>query len=93
MSMTDSERAAIIQCWHQIDRADRLEVLRSDPEAVEQAWRERRLKPVPNGVDIAKQSRLMRYADPRDPAVRNLSREVEALAPFMPHGRLPRGVD
>jgi hypothetical protein len=51
------------------------------------------LKPVPNGVDVAKQARALRRADPRDPAVRDLADELKGLASFMPHGRLPRGVD
>jgi hypothetical protein len=50
------------------------------------------VKPVPNGVDMARQARAMRYADPRDAAVRAASRELEALARYLP--RLPpRGVD
>jgi|HubBroStandDraft_6_1064221.scaffolds.fasta_scaffold3442187_1 hypothetical protein len=35
----------------------------------------------------------MRYADPRDPVVRNLADEFKGLAPYLPRGMLPRGVD
>jgi hypothetical protein len=93
MSMTPDERARIINCWHMIDRADRLEVFRSDPGTVEQAWRELRLKPVSNGVDVAKAARVLRRIDPRDPGVRNLSHELEGLARYLPRGMPPRGVD
>jgi hypothetical protein len=52
------------------------------------------LEPIPtNGVDVARQARAMRYADPRDSVVRNLADEFKGLAPYLPRGMLPRGVD
>jgi hypothetical protein len=35
--------AAVVKAWHDLDWDDRMAVLRSDPQAVDQAWRELRL--------------------------------------------------